>query len=170
MTCSPLLCRRKHALVVIPSLAPSPLVLSCCSSEGKKKAKIELAHAETTALEAVADAVEVDGCSQTDFALFNQYNDFVRDAAPRASDKVGRSFNDLDALGLAAQARPHLPECCPFLPVSSSQTIFLPYDTTAVTGLISRLPSSYGRASAPSVGAGGAAAATRGAAADDALN
>lgn len=63
---------------------------------------IELAHAETTALEAVADAVEVDGCSQTDFALFNQFNDFVRDAAPRASNKVSQAGAAIEALAAHA--------------------------------------------------------------------
>ncbi|KAA0147387.1 hypothetical protein FNF27_06834 [Cafeteria roenbergensis] len=91
-------------------------------SEGAKTAKIEMAKAETTALESVAEEVETDGCSQTDYALFNLYNNFMRDGVAHVSNKV----------------------------------LYLPYDASAVTGLLHRLPAAFGRKQGVATGAAGA--------------
>lgn len=73
-----------------------------------------------------------DGCSQTEFALFQKYNDFLRDVTS----------------GVA------------------SKTLYLPYETSNITGLLRRLPGVYGHAStggtvAPPARVGGVAAAGR---------
>jgi regulator of protease activity HflC (stomatin/prohibitin superfamily) len=47
-------------------------------SEGRAAAQVEIARAEKAALDAVADAITADRCTQTEYMLAGRYNDLLR--------------------------------------------------------------------------------------------
>jgi predicted HTH domain antitoxin len=47
-------------------------------SEGEATAKVELARAEKVSLDTIAEAIETDGCSQTEFMISKKYVSFSR--------------------------------------------------------------------------------------------
>lgn len=67
------------------------------SSEGLAGAKVELARAESRALETISEAIQADGCSQTEYMIGQRYMDMFRTMVTQASKKV-RSFQ-LDGPG-----------------------------------------------------------------------
>lgn len=56
-------------------------------SEGEATAKVEMARAEKVSLETIAEAIETDGCSQTEYMLSKRYNELLR-AAPASTGKT----------------------------------------------------------------------------------
>lgn len=57
-------------------------------SEGEATAKVEMARAEKTALDTIAEAIEADGCSQTDYMISKRYNDLLRAVPPSIERKT----------------------------------------------------------------------------------
>jgi len=56
-------------------------------SEGEAASKVELARAEKVSLDTIAEAVEADDCSQTDYMISKRYNDLLR-AVPATAEKT----------------------------------------------------------------------------------
>ena len=103
------------------------------SSEGLAGAKVELARAESRALETISEAIQADGCSQTEYMIGQRYMDMFRTMVTQASKKVRR----LLTIGWAG--RPQL--------TVSPQVIYLPYEVSGMRGIIASLPSVFGVAS-----------------------
>jgi hypothetical protein len=59
-------------------------------SEGRATAQVEIARAEKASLDAVADAITADGCSQTEFMISQRYNELFRSLV-MAPNKTSRS-------------------------------------------------------------------------------
>jgi hypothetical protein len=97
-------------------------------SEGEATAKVELARAEKISLDTIAEAIEADDCSQTDYMIAKKYNELLRATPGSGSD---------------------------------DKIVYVPYEVSAISGLISQLPTVYGR-SAGGVGGGAAASAAGG--------
>jgi len=57
-------------------------------SEGLAGAKVELARAESRALETISEAIQADGCSQTEYMIGQRYMDMFRTMVTQASKKV----------------------------------------------------------------------------------
>lgn len=81
-------------------------------SEGEAGAKVELARAESQALETIAEAIRADSCSQTEYMVGQRYMELLRG--------ISRS--------------------------SAAKVIYLPYEVSGMSGIISSLPSVFGRA------------------------
>ena len=59
-------------------------------SEGSAQAQVEIARAEKAALDAIADAITQDNCSQTEYMIAKRYNELFRQMMmnPRTNSKV----------------------------------------------------------------------------------
>lgn len=107
-------------------------------SEGQANATVQLAHAESTALDTVAAMIAADNCSQTDYMVAQRYLEFFRQLGGACDDKVRPTARSGRRAGWGAEAMRRARS-------GALQTVYLPYDVNSMRGLVRTLPSAYGR-------------------------